>query len=59
MNDVQHAALAMGIELPLFPTLAYLTCAGCAKRIETEAHDSDDGWLCDDCDAATEEGAEP
>jgi hypothetical protein len=55
MNDVQMAAIAMGIDIPLFPTLAHLVCVGCGIPITGEAHDDDSGWLCDDCDEETED----
>jgi len=49
VNDIQLAAIAMGIDPPLFPSVAHLTCVGCGKLIEGEAYDTNEGWLCAEC----------
>jgi hypothetical protein len=50
VNDAQRAAIAMGVDLPLFPSAFRLVCVGCSQAIDGEAHDTNDGWLCNECD---------
>ena len=57
MNDIQLAAINMGVGPPLFPTLAYLTCENCKGRIVERAEETEEGyWLCETCAYAAEEG---
>lgn len=52
---IQEAALAMGIEPPLFPSILHLTCIGCDEAIEGPAFQDDAGWLCENCAESCED----
>ena len=57
MNEIWQAAINMGIDLPLFPTKAHLTCELCGKPIEHDAQETEDGyWLHYDCAALVGRG---
>lgn len=56
MNVIQEAALMVGIDVPLFPTIFHLICAGCSVVIVANGEPIDEGWLCKFCAAQEKQG---